>query len=171
MQKRGSYFFVLDALIGGIIILIALVTVIDSYGSSQSNEQPLTLVQDMLTYLRNTEVRDFQGTYTQQLLNDGNITDPERTLLEQTAAFHRTNNLTAGRAFLDEIISEALPPQYGVQFIYNASTSGGTVMYERAPFARQDAATSLSVRRSSILLINKTTIYGPHPVEVSIWLP
>ena len=91
MNKRGAYFFVIDALIAASIIILSLIIIFTSHAIIPEAGPTLRMVEDYTDFLINTRVREFQGVYVQSLVDDGNITDQDNTLLEQLTEFYYYN--------------------------------------------------------------------------------
>ncbi len=164
MDKRGVYFFVLDAFLGAIIIVVSLVVILNSYSEGDPGRQPLTIMEDFLSYIQNTQVRDFRGNYTQTLIKQGNITDPTVTLFEQIAIFYAHNQTQLAENFTREIVVSSVPSQFNFQFKYD-----GNVTYEQKITPREEAPLSLATRKISMVNVNRTLVYGPKLVEVYLW--
>jgi len=157
------YFFVIDAFIGGAIVLVSLLVVMGSYTHTPEKEQVLTLLEDAITYMQNVQMRDFQGNYTQNLISNGSVTDTDNTLFEQLGVFYYENELQIAQDFLAEIL-EGLPDQMSVRFYYD-----DTLLFEKEDFPFQSAGLALSSKKLSIVTINDTQLFGPHIVEVIVW--
>ncbi|MFC1649042.1 hypothetical protein ACFL1B_06345 [Nanoarchaeota archaeon] len=164
MDKRGAYFFVIDAFIGGAIVLISLIVVINSFTSTQDRTHPILILEDFVTYMSNTQVRDFQGTYMEQLIQQGKITNLRHTLLEQIGELHYYGNNTEAGLFIDEISDATLPEQMSFRYFY-----GNDMLHERAIYPYNKANLVLSSKKVSMVTINKSKIHGPHLAEVILW--
>ena len=164
MNKRGVYYFVIDAFLGGAIVLVSLIVILNSYTAGVEKEQPLTILEDFIAYIQNTQVRDFQGDFTQESIADGNITKLDNTLFEQVADFHYRNNLTNARLFLQELVDASIPSHVSIRYFYS-----GDLIYYKTEFPLDEAKFVLSSKKVAVAIINNSVIYGPHMVEVMVW--
>lgn len=164
MEARGSYFFVIDSFIAGIIILTAITVVVSSFSESRGSIRPVVGLNDMLTYMEDTEVREFDGNRTQEMIDQGNITDPTMTLFSQVGRFHQRNKTDLANVLIGEVVNASLPPQYSIRYRYNSSA-----LYERNNSQRSEANFHLTATRTSIVSVNRSSIYGPYPVTVEVW--
>ena len=163
MNKRGVYFFVIDAFIGASIVVVSLLVILSSYESTREVEQPFIILEDFMTYLQQTQVRDFQGNYTRTLIANGNITDTSNTLFEQIAEFHYRGD-PAYQGFIKELVDAALPSQMNLEYYYDDQ-----LLYQRTVFPLSPSGLSLSSKKVALTTIDNTVIYGPHIVEVIMW--
>ena len=164
MNRRGVYFFVLDAFIGAAIVLVSLLVVIQTFTSSIETDRPLTILEDFLTYMQNTEVRDFQGANTLLMIQNGTITKPQNTLFNQVSEFYYFNETGSAQTLLTEIANAGLPSQISFRYIYDQN-----IVYERLVFPYNRAGQVLYSKKLSMIQINRSVIYGPHLVEVVLW--
>lgn len=164
MNKRGVYFFALDAIISSIIILITVYFILSLRAHSPESLQSYTQSEDFTDFLMQTEIRDFSGNYTRSLVEDGNITNTRRTLFEQIAEFQFYNKTGLTWRFLDEISNSSLLSQQGLAYWFNEE-----MVFNRSEGRLPGADLVLSSKKISFVRINRSVIYGPHLVEVWIW--
>jgi len=164
MNKRGVYFFILDAFIGSAIVLVSLMVILSSYSSTAEKESPMTILEDFMTYLQNTQVRDFNGNYTFLLLNTSNITHPDNSLFEQISELHFLNNSDVTYNFISDVVNNTLPEQMSLRYFYD-----NVQLFEKEVFPWVDAGLVLSSKKVAMVTINTSMIYGPHLVEVILW--
>lgn len=164
MNHRGIYFFGLDAIIASIIILLAVYFILSMRAQSPESVQSYAQAEDFMDFIMQTQVRDFNGNYTQGLVEDSNITNTHHTLFEQIAEFHLHNKTDINFRFVEEIVNGSLLSHNGVLYAYNDEN-----IYNRSYDIRKNAGVVLSSKKISFLRINTSTVYGPHVVEVQAW--
>lgn len=173
MNKRGAYFFVLDALLAASIIFISLIIIFTTHNTQPESNPSLRMVEEYTEYLTNTKIRGFQGDYVQRLENDGNITNIDNTLLEQLIEFYYLNesgkrNTTQIMAnYTNETSKGVIPDQR-----YFALYLNTTLIYNRTnpSFTINESRLVLTSQKISFKRINQTYIYGPIILEVKIWV-
>lgn len=170
MDKRGS-FFLIDALIGTTILVIAIFTIYSQPAENPSNVQSYLISTDYLNIILSSEMRDLSDPYVLAKIEDGNITNLKNSLLIQNAELfyrqkHKGCNLCIGIAnILTRTITEGiLPAQYGISYSIN-----GTMIYTRAPILLSNAKIVVNSKRITFFKINDTAIFGPVITEVKIW--
>ncbi|MBW2990476.1 hypothetical protein KY348_02095 [Candidatus Woesearchaeota archaeon] len=170
MNKRGAYFFVIDALIAGSIIFLSLIIIFTTHSIEPKTSPTLRLMEDYTDVLINTRIREFQGSYVQDLTNNSNITNLDNTLLQQLTEFYYynvsglrdTSAIMSG--FVEEISHGIIPAQRSFAIYINKS-----LIYNRANIPVEQAKLVLNSKKLAFKKINYTYIYGPVIVEVKIW--
>ncbi|MBN2459778.1 hypothetical protein JXB28_05830 [Candidatus Woesearchaeota archaeon] len=171
MDKRGAYFFVIDALIGGSIIFIGLILIFSSRVTKTESNPTLSLVNDFVTVISTTQIRSFQGAYVQSLLDDGNITDRDNTLLEQLTEFYWLNQsgIRDTTAIMDNYLKEisktVIPDYRSISISLN-----NTRLYHTQSLLPEEAGLGVGTQKISFYRINTTHIYGPVLFEVEVWV-
>jgi len=170
MDKRGAYFFVIDAFIGASIIFLSLIIIFTSHSLLPETSPTLRAVVDYTDFLMNTKIRQFQGDYIKQLINDNNITNRDNTLLDQLTEFYYRNQtgentLAMMASFTKEISKGMVPEQRGLAVYLNKS-----LVYNSTPKPMNQSNLVLSSQKITFKRINETYIYGPIILEVRIWV-
>lgn len=169
-MRRGSYFYVIDAFIASIIILAALIVIFSRFFSQQPSAQAFYTAEDFLSTIERTPVVTLDDPRIRTWINDGNITNPQLSTIEQLVYFRIQDQIanpdTTNANDLATIIAASAPTKVGIiiladgQPLYN-QTRGAT------PLA--DANTMLTAKRVIVL---KSTPYEVHPpmiIEVRTW--
>ena len=164
MNKRGAYFFVLDAVISSIILLVTVYFILSLRTKAPETIQSYTQAEDFVDFMMKTQVRDFNGDYVKILINDSNITNTRRTLFEQVGEFHFYNKSAINWNFMEEIANSSLLSQQGMQVWFEQD-----LIYNRSSDRLNKAHIVLSSKKMSFLRINQSYVDGPHMVEVWIW--
>nr|MCK4930400.1 hypothetical protein [Nanoarchaeota archaeon] len=170
MNKRGAYFFVIDSLIAGSIIFLSLIIIFTTHSLRPEAGPTLRIVGDYTNFLINVKVREFQGDYVQSLVDDGNITDLDNTLLEQLTEFYYYNEsgkdtTTIMANFIKEVSQGIIPEQRSFAVYMNK-----TRIYNKTNTPLQEAGLVLNSKKISFKRINETYIYGPVILEVKVWV-
>jgi hypothetical protein len=176
MNKRGAYFFVIDAMIAASIIFLSLIIIFTTHSLSPPSESSLRTVQEYTDFLINTKIRGFQGSYTQSLINDGNITNLDNTLLEQLTEFFYLNEsgkrdtMLIMNNFTNETSRGVIPAQISFAvYLNNTATNYGLLIYTKTKNKIEDSKLGMSTKKISFKRINETYIYGPIILEVRVW--
>ncbi|MFH1589067.1 MAG: hypothetical protein ABIB43_00680 [archaeon] len=168
MNKRGAYFFVLDALIGSAIFLISVVMIINSSINTPTTGPSYLLSEDIMTLLLNTPVIEFRDPYLSQIAKQGQITNLQQSLFHQIAEFHYTGKSGYATNLTRSIIESVLPEQFGMN--YSIIVDGvPTTIYSRLVNSIPEATFQLSSRKITFLTINQTEYFGPDITELRIW--
>ena len=173
MNKRGAYFFVIDALIAASIIFISLIIIFTTHSTKPETSPSLRMIEEYTYFLMETKIREFQGDYVKSLENDGNITSLDNTLLEQLTEFFYLNeskikNTSIIMANFTREISHGIIPDQRYLAVY----LNHTLIYNRTNPARtiNDSSLALTTKKITFKRINQTYIYGPIILEVKIWV-
>lgn len=171
MNKRGAYFFVIDALIGASIIFLGLIIILTTHVSKAEPDAALKNLNDYVSFITSTKIRSFSGSYVQQLINDKNITELDNTLVEQLLQFYY-DNMTGKKDttlimknYIQETIKTAIPEYRSISVLINETT-----LYESETIKREEARIGLSAKKPVFKRINDTYIYGPLLLEVRVWV-
>ena len=171
MNKRGAYFFVIDALIAASIIILSLIIIFTSHAIIPEAGPTLRMVEDYTDFLINTRIREFQGDYVQSLVENGNITNQDNALLQQLTEFYYYNKSGIRNTtkimwnFTKEISQGIIPEQRSFAVYLNK-----TLIYNRTNTLLQESSLVLNSKKISFKRINETYIYGPVILEVKIWV-
>ena len=170
MDKRGAYFFVLDALIGGAIFIISLIVIISSFMNAPQTRQTLTQSDDIMNIMMSTKIIEFRNDYVEYLKDTNQIVNHDNTIFEQIVEFHyegmenHTYNLT--KSILNNLIGE----QYGISYgIVNMSNGNTFVIYNRSMNDINNSRFVLTSRRITFYAPNETVLIGPDVTELRIW--
>lgn len=159
-----------------IIMIIGFIMIWSFYISGTGREQPHFYAEDALSFMSSNTISSVSGTipYFRALLKDGNITNPDFTIIEQITLMYM-NGDGNGNEYLREIsknmtwhiINSTIPHQYGAQvllnhtMLYNQSSSAG--------IGQKDADTLVSAKKVVVVVFNKVNISDPYMMEVRVW--
>ncbi len=117
-MKRG-YFYSLDALVALLIIVVVILFIVPV--RKEKIEEKKTQ-EDVLKVLSNLKVGDTNNTYITYLISQGNITDLNKSILEQIAEFYALNKPEAQnlvKEMFDQLnISDNIGLWFNGKFVY-----------------------------------------------------
>ena len=113
MVKKGV-FFSIDALIAVIIILSAIIFISVFYINKPSTSQQVYFSSDLVQILSTMKIGEINDPAVQSLLNEGNITELDRTILEQTLRFQVGGREEEARELLNLTIGNLVPDYYNL---------------------------------------------------------
>lgn len=166
-MKKG-YFFTLDAFIAMSILILCLALLFSIHSSKPLPMQSIFISDDIMYYMSSTKCYELQNDYTMSLIEGGNISMPENSLIEQIAVFYVSNKGGIARNLTRNVLAGMIPSKYGAEIrIYNYSvayedriSSGGV--------SQENSRMLISSKKVLFGLINDTT-WGPMTAEVRLW--
>ena len=163
MDRRGSYFFVIDAFVAAIIISGTIVVLLNEFVVRPSEKESFYTAEDVLVLLESTQVRDFGPEIVRDWVANGTIPDGTVSVLQQMALFNSTGNRSYALA-LANFSLEGVPPQVSARIMI-----GGEVYAERMLADDQDADVFFTSNRIVVLRESKTRLFPPVVIEVQTW--
>ncbi|MDD9953820.1 MAG: hypothetical protein OXR66_05790 [Candidatus Woesearchaeota archaeon] len=162
-MKRGSYFFVIDAFIAGLIILGIVVVIFADFFTAPVTTQAYYTAEDFLAFLDSTAVRDYDAAVLRSWTQNGVINDSTRSLLKQLVYFNLTDQG-------DNAITLANLSTAGVPENIQLAIFVNDVRYYNSSPSSNDAHIFFSSKRI-VLLQNEETheLFTPVIVEVQTW--
>jgi hypothetical protein len=168
MDKRGAYFFVMDAIIATAVIVAIIMFIFSTYTISPLQEPTLSSANDFMKYLSTTKIRESDNIIIRNMILDGNITNLDNTLMGQMIYFYFTGKAVALENFTKAVATTVVPADRGLFIFINKSMVYNSSLHKDA--ATLNASTlSMSVNMMSFVMINETLIYGPVWAEVKVW--
>lgn len=170
MRRRGAYFFVLDALIGGAIFLLSVVLILGSFLNAPQTKQTYVLAEDLMNLMLSTKVIEFRDPYLQVLSERGFVNNTEQSLFEQIVELHYRGYVNETHNLSESIIDSLLPEQFGASFnIINTTNNNRTILFNRSLNKLNTSSRFLSSKKIAFYSINQTSFFGPDIVEMTIW--
>lgn len=166
MNKRGAYFFVIDALIGGAIFLISIIVILGSYMTTAETRQSYLIAEDVMMMLQTTKVLEFRNDYIISLISNGSITNYNQPLSQQIAEFYFTDQTTLATAMTGNILTSIIPEQYGIIF----SIDEHPIFNRTIARDINESRIVLSSRKIVFIATNQTQFYGPNITELKVWV-
>ena len=117
-QKRGI-FFTIDAIIAAGIILIIILYLSQAYIREPRHQYLSYVSQDTVETLGSITLESFNNEYTQTLIDQGVITRPNNTILEQIGEFWAEDEIGLARNYSEEVIDALVPGRFGVGVYVN----------------------------------------------------
>lgn len=184
-RGRKGYFFLLDAFLAMSVLVLGMLIVYSFRSYSPSQVQPILLAADVMESLSSNKVGDLAGEvsgagfYVQSLLNNGNITTMQNTLLEQIGEFYALNNTELARDFTRNITNVLVPSQYGFMlYIHDDPTDPDYSIYSvdfnvtvnDGLVPPNESSMLVTSKRIVSGIINGTVMWGPFIMEARVWL-
>ena len=160
--KRG-YFFTLDAFIAIGVISLGLLLVLFTQSFKPYETQAVFLSQDFIDTLTSTKVSEVNNPYVFDLVGQGNITNPDNTILEQAGEFYITGRKGAASEFIGQVAADIVPVQYGLELLINQET-----IFNRSVLT-DDVGLVVSSKKILFGIVNVSDMWGPLGTEVRIW--
>ena len=190
-KSRKGYFFILDAMLGLITLVIGVFLITSAYVSAPQSTQVAFLSEDLMRFLSNTKVKDLNNIYAGiggSLQSRGYIEDPSNSLLQQIGEFYEKSRqnyplptgetepyMQIAQKFVQNVSEGSIPWQFRYAFCINGEAiypvaSSSCMSYINS---QQGASQSVLLRNSRNIafgiLINDKEIWGPYKAEVFVW--
>ena len=183
-MKKG-YFFVLDAMLGLIILVVGVFLISSSYVNAPQPTQIVLLSDDLINFLSNTKIRDINNPYAGiggELWKSGEITESDNSLLQQIGEFYEkyrlapdipTQNkyLDITEKFIINVSEGSVPSQFTYELLIN-----NFMLYPKVPSSdhiasRKSTKLLLTSKKITFGVIDKDSgaIWGPYKAEVFVW--
>jgi len=114
-QRRGVL-FTIDALLGSLVLLAAVLVIVQFQTSPTPIEQTSHYAQDTLQALGAITVEEINDSWVQQLIANGTIEDPDTPVLQQIGAFWTTNETGLAENLTGIMLDDVLPARLGLRF-------------------------------------------------------
>lgn len=161
--KKGSYFFVIDAFIAGIIILSGVAVLFAQFLETPVKSTAFFSAEDFFAVLESTEIRNYDDAKVNNWTLNGTINDSRVSLLYQFALFNVTGRNYEGKELAD-IVVRSLPSNVGAEMII-ADTTYGAKMNE----SKNESPIFFSAKRILLVRNVPSEIYPPVVIEVQTW--
>jgi len=165
-NRRASYFFLIDAIIAAFIFFIAVSLITVSMSSNNNIETPKFYAENIMNYYIDTDVRDINDDFIEDLIRNKVISQPDLSIMEQILIFNKYSSPDL-EGFIVNVTSSKLPDIYGLK-ISLINNTDESVIYTRNPIV-DGLNTYITVRRIAITKLPDNTIYGPLIFTVSVW--
>ena len=174
MHKKRGYFFILDAVLALIVLVVGVFLITSSYVSVPQPVQVEILSDDLLGFLSNTKIRELNNPYAGiggVLWNQGLITAADNSLLQQIGELYSANKPDIAEKFIANVSAGIVPSQFRYEVWMN-----NAILYPRVPAiehanSRNSTGLLLTSKKLTFGIMNKTTsnIWGPYKAEVFVW--
>jgi hypothetical protein len=138
--SRKAIFYTLDALLASMLLLGSILMFYYIYDPVDSTVEQQTFVsQDILIVLSELRVSELNNSFINQEIASGNITDTNKTVLDQVGEYWALNKVDKAQEMLQIIINDSIPPSQGVRtsmgnntlLLRNISSKTNSVSYNR----------------------------------------
>jgi len=172
MRKKG-YFFIIDSLVALIALTAGVLLIIGISSYEPKSGQTLTVAKEVIETLQSNKVRNLNNDYmgaNSILTRNGNITDTDRTLLEQSAEFYYRSTkgctfcLYLTDLFLANVTAQLIPNEYD----YIISIDNITI-FNHTVKDMEESSLVTPVRTVVHGIYNESEMFGPYVVEVISW--
>ncbi|MBI2542520.1 hypothetical protein HYV80_07490 [Candidatus Woesearchaeota archaeon] len=174
MLKKRGFFFMLDALLALMVIVIGIFLITSSYINVPQPAQVSLLSDDLLNFLSKTKIKSINNPYAGiggYLWSQGEITDGDNSLLQQIGEFYAEEKLDTAEKFVQNVSAGAIPPQFRYELWID-----GNLIYPKTPSAehtgsKKNTKLLLTSKKATFGILNKSTssIWGPYKSEVFVW--
>ena len=164
----------LDAALGLSVLVIGTFLIASFYINTTPPAQVGLLSDDLLNFLSNTKIKDLNNAYAGiggELWNQGVITDPENTLLQQIGEFYIKNNYGTAEKFIQNVSVNVIPPQFKYEFWMD-----GIILYPESLSpehvkSKNSSNLLLTSKKLAFGILNQSTgnLWGPYKAEVFVW--
>jgi len=114
ISKKGLY-YTMDSLLAGILLVGTILIISSSPFYEQKFEQKSFLSQDILVSMGELKIYELNNSFIANEISNGNITDINKTVLEQIGEYWALNKTDKATTLLNLIINESLPAELGVK--------------------------------------------------------
>jgi hypothetical protein len=173
MNKTG-YFFIIDSIVALSVLSIGVFLLYSFNEAKTSTEQPYTISADVLNVLSYNKIKFVDNEYAGPnsiLTRNGNITDIDKTLLEQVAEFYYRYKdkgcsfcLNLTESFISNITANMVPSSYN--YIINLDNQ---TIYLRNNSPINNSKFTVPARKIVHGIYNGSELYGPYVAEVISW--
>lgn len=174
VHKKRGYFFIIDAVLALIIIVIGVFLINSSYVKIPQTTQVGLLSDDLISFLSNTKLKNLNNEYAGfggELWNQKLIHDSDNSLLQQIGEFYATKNFDIAEKFIQNVSRDVIPSQFEYEVLIN-----GQLLYPRNPtiqhnISKQNTKIMLTSKLLTFGIVNATSseIWGPYKAEVFVW--
>ncbi len=167
MHKK-AYFFTLDAFIATSVIVIGIVLINLAYANKPYEMQTAFLSQDVIDTASSIKVYEVSDNeYVNNLIGNGNITNPTNTVLEQVGEFCYRNMNDTATNFTKEVFLKIIPSEYNFQLLIK---DGNNLLFNYTNGRNMETSRVLISSKNIIFgQIDDSTMWGPYISEVRTW--
>jgi hypothetical protein len=166
-MKKG-YFFTLDAFIAMTIMIVCVILIFSIQTYKPYPMQSISFSEELMNTLSITKLYELQNDYYYQLLDGGDITQTDNTILEQIAWFAISGQQGIANSFALNITSNLVPRQFGCKLIIYNESSRFEINISETQVTQQEAKLLITSRRI-IMGENEGVPWSPMLSEVRLW--
>jgi hypothetical protein len=173
-MNRRAYFFIIDSIVALTVLTIGVLLIYSFHENEPRTEQPYAIANDVANILSYHKIKSINNDYAGPggvLVRDLNITDLDKTLLEQVAEFYYRNKtkncsfcLGLITSFLNNITINLVPSNYNYIIMIQNET-----IYLHNMTDINSSIFIIPSRKIVHGVYNSTEFFGPYLVEVLSW--
>jgi len=170
-MKKKAYFFTLDAFIATGVIAVGIVLILFTTTNKPYEMQTAFLSQDLIDTISSIKVYQISdNNYIYELIEEGSITNPENTILDQIGEFsYRGMNDTASN-FTKTILPGIIPNEYNFQLLIK---EGDIIKFNyiklKSIGTLRNTSKAVASSKNIIFGLSDSTMWGPYIAEVRTW--
>ena len=173
-HKKRGYFFILDAMLGTLVIVIGVFLITSSHINAPAPTQVGLLSDDLMNFFSNTKIKYLNNPYAGiggELWNQGAITDSENTLLQQIGEFYATQNPDIADKFIQNVSAGVVPQQFRYEVWIDGVALYPKIKTPEHIKSRSSTELLLTSKKLAFGILNRTTsnLWGPYKAEVFVW--
>ncbi|MCH8067002.1 MAG: hypothetical protein IIC69_00285 [Nanoarchaeota archaeon] len=170
-MNRKGFFFTIDSILAGGIILITIIFASSFYLSEQPIFHLNYLSQDIVRTLSTLNVVEIDNQYINERISSGDITNLDNNVLEQIAEFWADNNLEYANKTMSNVTDLFIPNTMGFGlWIDNEAIYTRDRPIEKSLVSSKKILSGFEKGKSGGLTrINPPTLLGPIIIEVRVW--
>ena len=169
MNKRGAYFFVIDAVMASVVLVAVLIFIFGTYSLAPIQDPTLRSAEDFMNYIANTKIRESDSDLIRNMTFNGTIKRLDNTFMDQMVIFYYGGNLSLLENITLDVVKSIIPKDRGVLIYLNQSLIYNSTLNKNAS-TLNESKLLISSKRIGFHMINETTIYGPVWMEVKVWV-
>jgi len=114
--SKKAIFYTMDALLASMLLMGAVLLIYSTYSPDDIDINQQTFIsQDILTVVSELKLYELNNSFVTQEVLNGNITDMNKTVLDQIGEYWALNEVDKAQMLLQTIVNESIPSNYGVR--------------------------------------------------------
>ncbi|MBI3027540.1 VWA domain-containing protein [Candidatus Woesearchaeota archaeon] len=119
MAMKKAVFFTIDSLLASGIVIVSIVLIANLYSVEQRSVNVSYASQDLVRVFSAMTVSESSNDYVQSLVQSGDITNTNNTILEQIGNFWAEEKNELARNFTKNLTEDIFPSNYGFSIVVN----------------------------------------------------
>ncbi len=171
MRLKRAFYFTLDSIIAGSIILTIILLISSFYSKEQSTSRLNYLSSDLALVLDTIKVRDIDNNYVKSLISDGTIKNMDNTILEQIGEFWAKDDMEHANKTASNVIEQWVSNTtgFGIWINDEAIYNRNITMKSSLVSSRKMISGIAKGQASGLTRANPPTLWGPAIAEVRSW--
>lgn len=187
MNNKG-YFFILDAFIASVIIIVSLVAILNSDVAVSPRSKDFSQAESVSNFILNTKMEDLNDPWVNDWISDNHIfIKPRKTILQQIDFFYyniqyvcesgaggdicRGVHDNLAKTLLGNVTEKLISEKYGYRYrIIEIDPPNTFTILNRSEETMANSSFRIFTKKISYSYINQTAFFKPHIVEFAIWI-